>query len=146
MIKNFPLDLGMIGGALLSLSVAVVMSGCNNDRFDEEDDIENTGNSIKITEQVILKCEEPFVFRVVSDYNTSVTIKIDEEEDTIHAGNFGVDIKYVVLSECNNTEFSDTNETVNPAIPINGNCQEGWELNDCAVFCTKIEPIVFLFL
>jgi len=125
------LDLGMIGGALLSLSTAVVMSGCNNDTIYDEYEEYNNGDSLKITEQVILKCDEPFVFSVVSDFNTTVTIKTDEEEDTIHSGEFGVDIKYIVLSECNNTECPDTNETIAPIRPVNGFCPVGFVISDC---------------
>ena len=137
------LDFGIIGFALLSLGAAMVLNGCNNDRTYEEYDTVESGDSLEITEQVILQCEQPFVFSVVSDYNTTVTIKTDEEEDTIHAGEFGVDIKYVVLSECNNTVCPEINTTavIDPTKPINGNCSCGYELNDCATLCVKIETM-----
>ncbi len=119
------LDLAIITGALITLMLA---TGCNNDRTYEEYE---AGESIKITEQVILNCEEPFVFSVVSDFNTTVTIKTNEEEDVIHAGEFGVDIKYIVLSECNNTVCPDKNETVALIEPINGICPVGYVISDC---------------
>ncbi len=121
-------DFGIIGFALLSLATAMVLNGCNEDDLTRPG--AETGDSIKITEQVILQCEEPFTFHVKSDHDTLVTVKTNEEEDIVHAGSFGVDIKYIVLSECNNT-CPDTNETVEPVTPVDGECPSGYVLDDC---------------
>ncbi len=132
------LDLGVIVVALITLAIA---TGCNDNNKTAEEYEE--GDTIKITEQILLQCEEPFVFHVVSDYNTSVTIETHEEEDVIHAGNFGVDIKYVVLSECNVTKCPDKNKTVALVAPVDGICPVGFVLSDCnaneclSVICDK---------
>ncbi len=127
---------------LVAIIAVLGLSGCNNE---ETTEYVEQAEVLELTKQVLLECDKPFTFTVASEYNASVTTQTDEEEEVIHEGEFGVEITYVVISECNVCETNETNASiesvVDPTKPVDGNCGCGYELNDCGTLCVETKPI-----
>ncbi len=128
------LDLGMIGIALITLLMA---TGCNNDRSTVE-----LGEPLVVTEQVTLKCDTPFSFKVIGSFqDTNVSTEYNETKES-YIGEFGVDISYTVVTPCIPCEENNATTTViDPTKPIDGNCDCGYELNDCGTLCVESQGI-----
>ncbi len=124
------LDLGMIIVALVTLLMA---TGCNNDRNTVE-----TGEPEVVTEQVTLKCGEPFFIKVIDEYDSNVSVEYNGTDESFQS-EFGLELQYTVVSDCN--DCNSTVNTVDPTIPIDGNCGCGYELNDCGTVCVESQGI-----
>ncbi len=153
------LDLGMIGGALLSFMVTVVMTGCDNDTKRPVE----PGEPLVVTETVIMECDVPFSFKAIGSFGDTtvgvregegVAIQLVTEDGEAVSGEtdmitynteWGVDVSYTVTTPC---LVIDGNETEKPVVPIDGKCPTGFTVSDCnaaecvAIKCEDNETVV----
>ena len=138
------LSKGILLGAVASLVAAVVMTGCNKSKTHTVE--EEVGEPVVASKQIISKCDVPTVFKVVAEEYNLADITIENGDENLTFGNeFGMDITVTVITPCEDAPENNCTVTppVDPTIPVEGNCKEGWELNDDGDKCTKIvEPPV----
>ncbi len=126
------LDLGILGGALLTLMLVV---GCNDDNHR---DLIEPGEVLVVSEQVVMECDQPFTFKAGGKFiDTNVSVEYNGTKETYNE-DWGIDVGYVVITPCIPCEENNVTTTViDPTKPIDGNCGCGYELNDCGTLCVE---------
>ncbi len=124
--------LGVVAGSFM-------LQGCNDDNNKRPME---PGEPLVITEQVTLECDTPFSFKVIGLFqDTNVSTEYNETKES-YTGEWGVDISYTVVTPCVPCEDGNvTIDKVDPTIPIDGNCECGYELNDCGTVCVESQGI-----
>ncbi len=117
--------LALVFGAML------FTAGCKHDNKA----VYEEGEPIEVLEQVTLKCGEPFIFTASSPYDANVTVEYFGTEEE-HYGEWGLDVQYTVVSDCNDCNNTDVNTT---SAPVDGKCGCGLELNACGTDCVAPE-------
>ena len=85
------------------------------------------GEKVVVDEKVQLMCGEPFSFQAVSQYEGNVTVQLPESDPIEYAGNVGVDVKYTVVSDCEQAQV--------PVKPVDGECPTDYVLDEDADMC-----------
>ncbi len=118
------LDLGMIGGALLTLMMVVVLTGCNDDDKHDMFDAEQ-GEPLVVVEQVVMECDQPFAFKAGGKFiDTNVSVEYNETKEA-YTNEFGIDIGYTVVTPC------PAEVVEGPIVPVDGVCPTGFVISDC---------------
>lgn len=116
--------------------IALILVGCNDNN--KNTPILEDGEKLIIVDGKTIQCDEPIEFKVIGGHDANVSID-HADKKVVHKHKWGIDVTYTIVVPC-----PEDNETIDPTIPIDGNCQEGWSLNDCGTLCTEdeVEAIV----
>ena len=118
---------------IIGLAVmALILVGCNDN--DKRTPVLEDGEKLIVVDAKTIQCDEPIEFKVIGGHDANVTVDHKDKKVT-HKHKHGIDVTYSIIVPC------EDNTTVDPTIPIDGNCQEGWTLNDCGTLCTEVETI-----
>ena len=143
------------------LAGMLLITGCNDS---DDVPIREAGDPLVVNQVVEMECDVPFAFRsyglawssalgVREGYQDVQTLQyeIDEElipEDgtTIYHDRDGIDIKFVVITPCEDKNISK--DPKEPIVAVDGVCPDGYEVSNCdaskcvAVLTEPVEPII----